>query len=500
MPRLFSFVIMLFLSFVILLSLSPGKLYAGEEKAGEPTVDPEGEKEKPEKPKTLEERMADIENQMKEEGTQTPDSQKMTLTGSVRTRHERVENYDFTYWLDDRADASLLRSRLGIDAMVNDIVGCFVEIEDSRYFGQAVNPVFTASHEADTLDLWQGYVRLNFWETEDSGIQIGRQEIVQGDERMVGNFEWGNYGRAFDAARCRWNDERHFIDTWYATMDETFDRRSQDIEFAGVYYSNRSVENQEFDFYFLHYRDGARTTESELTETINAMFGPVVAPDISNLIVETFGARADGALPAGDVSMPYNAELIYQWGHWGPDRVQSWAIATRIGLRLDAMPWVPMFQFVYNRAKGDSDPFDQIHETPHTPYPTNHQHYGLMDFFSWRNMRQIGIRGRVTPFSNKETDEEMFFEAAYYTFHLDESLDAWYAASGLPISLVFPDVPHVNTHVGEELDVRYVWKIAKWSSISAGFGVFLPRDYVRHAIIGHPDNAVWFFVQFLVKF
>jgi len=493
--------------------------FAAEETPAEPTTDSEGDEEKPEEPLTLEslkkqldemkKKQEEMKKNQEEDGTQAPDSMSMKFTGSVRTRHERRENVDFTFRIDDRYDFTLLRSRLGIDAKVTDMVGCFLEMEDSRYFGQPIDPLYAPLHEADTLDLYQGYVSLLMpWgkkaskQDEETGFFIGRQEIMLGDERMVGNFEWSNVGRTFDAVRFRYNGKKHYFDTWYATMDENFDRRSNDTEFAGAYYSYRGAKDQEVDFYFMHRRDGDRTTESELTITLNSLPGPpVVPPDLSNLIVETLGTRADGQVKGQGVSFLYNAELIYQWGHWGPDRMKAWAVATKLGLCIDNATWTPAFYFVYNRASGDSDPFDMIHETVHTPYPTNHKHYGLMDFFSWRNMRQIGFVFRLTPFKDKKSNKEMYFEAAYYTFHLDESIDAWYSSSGAVIAKAFVGEPHINTHVGEELDFLFMWKMAKHSHISAGFSIFYPRDYVRRFVLGgHPDNSIWAFVEFLVKF
>ena len=35
---------------------------------------------------------------------------------------------------------------------------------------------------------------------------MGRQELIYGEERLIGAFGWNNIGRAFDAAKLRWQN------------------------------------------------------------------------------------------------------------------------------------------------------------------------------------------------------------------------------------------------------------------------------------------------------
>ena len=76
--------------------------------------------------------------------------------------------------------------------------------------------------------------------------------------------------------------------------------------------------------------------------------------------------------------------------------------------------------------KSDSDPSDNVHETLDNLFPTNHKHYGYMDFFSWENMHDVYLGASGTPLKN------MNVVAAYHLFWLAKTSDYWYANNGAP--------------------------------------------------------------------
>lgn len=48
----------------------------------------------------------------------------------------------------------------------------------------------------------------------------------------------------------------------------------------------------------------------------------------------------------------------------------------------------PRLGLEYNFSSGDHDPTDGKNETLDNLFPTNHKHYGYMDFLGWRNIHQ----------------------------------------------------------------------------------------------------------------
>jgi len=43
----------------------------------------------------------------------------------------------------------------------------------------------------------------DWYQAYQASLKIGRQELIYGDERLIGAFGWNNIGRVFDAAKLR---------------------------------------------------------------------------------------------------------------------------------------------------------------------------------------------------------------------------------------------------------------------------------------------------------
>ena len=125
-------------------------------------------------------------------GQDTP----LDLSGEIRVR---------TQWergiVGRQAEAAtLLRTRLRLHAPVTPVLGVVIQFQDSRIFGEETSTLLDGS--ADQIDLHQAYVRLM---GSVLGVPLsviaGRQEVVFGNERMLGAVGWSNTGRSFDAVR-----------------------------------------------------------------------------------------------------------------------------------------------------------------------------------------------------------------------------------------------------------------------------------------------------------
>src|SRR2546430_15956181 len=86
--------------------------------------------------------------------------------------------------------------------------------------------------------------------------EVGLQELCYGAERLVGAFDWNNLGRAFDAAKVRFETKDFWVDGFVGRVvladDNNFDT-SNDYEYlSGVYASTRTlIPKQETQLYFL---------------------------------------------------------------------------------------------------------------------------------------------------------------------------------------------------------------------------------------------------------
>src|SRR5688572_23702607 len=60
--------------------------------------------------------------------------------------------------------------------------------------------------EADIAELHQAYFTIGNHKKFPLSAKIGRQEMIYGDERLIGAVGWNNIGRTFDAAKMRWQN------------------------------------------------------------------------------------------------------------------------------------------------------------------------------------------------------------------------------------------------------------------------------------------------------
>ena len=110
----------------------------------------------------------------------------------------RLEGFSGGSFKPDTSDSYMLdRFRLNATVSPTKTVKFVVQVQDARAFdkttGQLAVPV------RDTLDL-----RMAYGEFGGTGnmIRVGRQELVFGEQRLIGHLNWVNDARSFDGVRA----------------------------------------------------------------------------------------------------------------------------------------------------------------------------------------------------------------------------------------------------------------------------------------------------------
>lgn len=131
------------------------------------------------------------------------------LIADFNYRHEEVDDDAFAAG----AAATTLRSALGFETQAYRGWQVRLEVEDVSVvgaddyanggFGAAGNGVAGRPVIGDPqgTDLHRAYLR---WQGERLSAQVGRDEIVLGDHRFVGNVGWRQHRQTFDAASVRY--------------------------------------------------------------------------------------------------------------------------------------------------------------------------------------------------------------------------------------------------------------------------------------------------------
>jgi hypothetical protein len=125
----------------------------------------------------------------------------------------------------------------------------FVEGRHSSTTGDDRNP----NLESDgPIDLHQAYITLGNHKEFPLSLKIGRQELIYGDERLIGAFGWNNIGRVFDAATPgRIVVRRRFHQPGGNPQRQQFQRDNDYDWFSGFYATSKLIPKQTTGVYFL---------------------------------------------------------------------------------------------------------------------------------------------------------------------------------------------------------------------------------------------------------
>jgi len=379
----------------------------------------------------------------------------VTFSGEIRLRGEWDGR---TAGVNDDA-ATLSRVRLGARVAVLDWVAAFAQLQDARAWGTEGNTLTDAS--ADQLDLHQGYVELG--RSDRLRARLGRQELLLGDERLVGTVGWTNTGRAFDGALLA-GTLGHA--QWTAFWMNVAERDA--LQAIGLDPQvNQGNLGAGADGWlaggFLSRRFGDLTGELTVLADRNAITEESY----------TVNARVTGAAGV----LQFDGAAAYQFG---PDR-SAHMVSGKVGAAFERAALAGQVDFL----SGDDDPAAGDANAFNTLYATNHKFYGYMDYF-------LNIPGQLD-------------QAGLLDLMLRASVDPS-AATRVRI-----DAHHfrtakdrgAGTALGTEVDVIGTWTLARPAALEAGAAVFFPSDPIAQfgfpAFAGGVDPTYWGYVQLTVR-
>ncbi len=461
-------------------------------------------------------------------------SKRLRIHAQLRFRYEIADPFAYTLAgggnragteLSD--DAVFMRTRLGIDFRPHDMFGGRITLQDSRIWGEegaantSANPSLSAGSSTDKVDLHEAYLVINqlFEGTEGEEIltlQVGRQELSFGDQRLVSPLEWSNVARAWDAARVIWTPpgiEDLQVDVFASIIRDTtstaagtanltadtgasgtgVDQIDDNQEFHGIY-SNFNFQ----PFPATKYIAPGDSAEVPLWRKHKIdLYGFWRRLSDDNLFVGEDGATGSvdeytiGALFKGGITgFDYSAEGVLQFGRYSDDDIQAYGFALTGGYNLPPALRMGLkaarVGVEYTYGSGDADPADGKHETFDPLFPFGHYYQGHQDIFSWKNGQDLALKGTVVlPQMGKLNP--IWLEVQYHFFWLSERRDGWYNAG---LGLIRRNSSgSANPYVGQELDIHAKYTLLDLSKPQApwpqklwlwiGYSHFFPEDYVR---------------------
>ncbi|MBU6401651.1 MAG: alginate export family protein [Verrucomicrobia bacterium] len=447
--------------------------------------------------------------------------------GQTRLRYENKEDFAAPGWSHAPANGGgavdfrqvggdpnnsylLYRQRLHLGYTPATWLTAYAEARESA----AVNDDRRPSPDVDTFDLQQGYVVLGDPQAFPLTAKVGRQEMIYGDERLIGNADWNNVPRTFDAAKLRYETQNFWVDAFASRvvlpLDGHFNLPNDYDWFSGLYASTRTlVPRQETQFYVL-----SRNVGLGSPNTIGPGL-PAYATGASPRDIYTVGFRIQ-SLPDQFGPWDYSAEMAGQFGHYkettpgAPASVagknlaqEAMAAYAQIGYTWKEAFASPRVGLEYDYASGDSNPTDAKHQTFDNLFPTNHKFYGYMDFFSWQNIHDLRFMTSIKPL------HQLTVTGDYHSFWLANTHDSFYTVAGLRRGGLGPTPaggyginPNYGSYVGSELDLVATYAVKSYASAQLGFGHFFVGDYVKSSLagLGGATDANWVYVQMLFNF
>jgi len=390
-----------------------------------------------------------------------------STSADLRERYQSFDNYNFNsavnnnHWEFD--------SRLYLK-----MKGDFGHGLTLLFQPQAViikNHTTSGAQNLTQADLLQAYLQY------DAGafkVRLGRQQLVYGDQRLLGHLGWKDVARTFDGIKGMYTSGKAKLDLFavhpadIAAMTPNAANPNgkslvtwEDRRLIGVYGTYTVAKQSGIDGYLINWQHNQHAAVGKGRN------------------INTFGTRLFGKRHGFDAT----AEAVFQTGSWANNISQrASAYAVKAGYSLDA--WKTRLGIEYDYSPGDSKSDPATHKDFVFPFHTNHMHYGEMDLFSWANMRDLRLSVKTTPWPALTLIGNVHF------LSLDKATGDWLNVVGT--GALFPGAPtYTHTRAGNEIDLKLVYKVAAVQGLKlVGFyGIFTPGAAVTERNGGHADRA-----------
>jgi hypothetical protein len=381
----------------------------------------------------------------------------LRVRGEFRERMEGFDGLGFNSTNDDLYWLS--RFRFNATVTANKHLSFQAQVQDARVGRKTVGP--TQAPFRAPFDLRQGFVDIGA-AAGPVTVRVGRQELVYGEQRLVGHVSWLNASRTFDGVKATFRTKAFSIDAFATSVvriqvDE-FDKSGAGNRFGGVYLTAGSLVPQAtVEPFFYVRRDVNLLNETGVRDT---------------LLSTTTGVRFNGKLRG---RLDYGIELALQRGTLGTDDIEAWAGHWQLR---ESLPGAGAVKLIgeYNYASGDASGTDGVRGTFDQLYPTPHDKYGLADQIGWKNIHHVRAGFEVTPFRG------LPLTTNYHSWWLADKRDGLYAVN----SALSARVPGgaADSHVGQEIDVQVTRSVTPQLSVAAGYAHIFTGAFLKQATPG----------------
>ena len=347
------------------------------------------------------------------------------------------------------------------------------------------------------VDIQVGRMPYTSGAERNSGIPkleaVKRQRL---DSRLIGEFEWSLYQRAYDGIRVDWiRPEWQVTATVFQPTQGGFEDAAgvsiDDVRVLSAVMTSAPgapIPRTELQVFGHHYADDRAVTARPDNTGVRA-----IAADID---VSTLGAHLLTAVPAGAGELDVLLWTAGQAGSWYGQDHRALAVSAEGGYQWSNAPGRPWVRAGYMLLSGDPDPADATHGMFFPMLPTVRR-YSQSTLYSLVNLRDAFVTAVVRP----RTNVTVRIDAHHLA--LDEAGDGWYAGSGATQEegrifgyTLRPSAGAAALMTVVEASVD--WRFNQAWSINGYMGVGKAGSVVRASFTGRP--ATFLYLENVVQF
>ena len=249
---------------------------------------------------------------------------------------------------------------------------------------------------------------------------VKRQRL---DSRLLGEFEWSLYQRAFDGVRVDWSAPRYRVTASAFQPTQGGFEDAAGVSMSGVRVVSAVVTSapgtllprSEMQFFAHTYRDTRNVTARPDNTGLR-----VATADIATI---TLGGHAVGATALNGGELDGVIWLAGQLGDWYGQPHRAFAMTTEAGYQWRSVPWSPWVRGGGSWFSGDQDAGDRTHGTFFPMLPTVRR-YSQSTLYSMANLRDLMVQAMVRPRAS------LNLRLDGHLLALASRSDGWYAGSG----------------------------------------------------------------------
>jgi hypothetical protein len=419
------------------------------------------------------------------------------VRGEYRRDAPDLGGLDFFGRLSDRVrDAWVVdeRSRLGV-GVERGAVRAQLTIQDARALGGPVpNATFVGGQTVSRFEPYEAFAEMRSSSARPNYLRLGRQAVVWGEGRLVGNADFSPVGRSLDAARGHLALGSFDFEALAALLELPSPLGTPFGESVGPVTSGAQLyglnARWSLDPLFRVEAFGlARIARSHGDQLDGSRFqAGRLAGEKWTTALRVFGEGKGWA---------YSAEGAYQFGTattlgTGSSTISAWAAAARVEKTLDQLLLTPTLRAAASYASGDDR--QGVYKQFDPLLPDVQRFHGQMDLFAWSNMADVAGRVQVVPWTDTS------FAVEYRYARLAKATGEWIGSylNAIGSTTIPPGItttPPVtaslpaSNELGHEIDAVIGWRPWLPLELRAGWSGLLLGDGAKAIMSAHDRGA-----------